>query len=292
MKESQKKPKPRPKNFSKKNLPLDKSPVDDSQISVREFKPKHTYDVHRIVNDFRRDYYITVFKGAFQNLFTYAITSALLAISLTYLRSNAIVISFPPILITFFILWKVNQYKRKNQLFTIGDMERWMQNESFGKSFKSSESRRVKQGIYLVFIKRSFSEDMSELLDTDLETESDSADSDSKDIYLSKKLVGYLIYSKHEDELQTVSIKEICIDKDYRNRKIATCFLRRVCKKVFKNYGYRRVSFQVSNFHKDATKICNKHLEIFKKIFTWKAFYFLPGVVDERTEFTFYTDKI
>ena len=55
MKESQKKPKPRPKNFSKKNLPLDKSPVDDSQISVREFKPKHTYDVHRIVYDWLKE---------------------------------------------------------------------------------------------------------------------------------------------------------------------------------------------------------------------------------------------
>lgn len=87
--------------------------------------------------------------------------------------------------------------------------------------------------------------------------------------------------------LDTVQIKEIVITDDYRQRKVATNFLKRMCNDVFRTYGYTRVSFTVSNFHFDVSKILVKKEKLVKKIQTWTAWSLLPGVTDQRTIYTF-----
>ena len=42
--------------------PVITTPIDDSMLVVREMKTSDKLALHRIVSDFRRDYYIAVYK--------------------------------------------------------------------------------------------------------------------------------------------------------------------------------------------------------------------------------------
>lgn len=280
---------------TKKKTRLSTKPIDEAKLSIREYEPENKYDIFKIVNEFRRDYYIHVYKSVFRNWFTYAVTGAFLALSSYFLHSNMLSICFPPLIVTVFLLWKVNRYKKINHHFTTNDMEILNQNESLYFSYKSDEARRKNQGVLLAYLKeRNYDVDteLEELFD-DTDLDSDSEDS----IGLPKgdrnnKVVGYLIYSKQKDEMETVSIKELCVDRDYRKRRVATHFVRRACLDLFRKYGYKRVAFQVSSFDVEAGKVCEKKSHIIKKIYCWMAYYFIPGVFDERTAYAIEIEKL
>lgn len=277
----------------KSKKPVDTTPIDENKFSIREMKTTDKYALFRIISEFRKDYYIGVYKLAFRSWFTYFTTGVLLALSLSFI--NSISGFFPPLIITLFLLWKVNRYKKLNHLLTVNDMEMLNQSESEYFRYKSIDSRRSNQGVILAFLKEKKDimdiQSLDDLLDSDLDTSTNSDDSDNEEKY--KKLVGYLVYNKQKDEMETVCIKEICIDKDYRRRRIATHFLRKVCLNVFRPYGYRRVTFTLSSFHTDLTYICtHRKSHIFKKIYTWIAFRFVPYVVDERSVFSLDIDQI
>ncbi len=282
------------------------TPIDDSKLSLREMKSSDKYDVFPILNTFRRDYYITVYKCCFRSWFSYGITGLLLGLSLLSIQSSIYSVCLPPICVTLYVMWKVRLYKTMNRLFTITDLEQINQNESSMAKYKTADSRRVNQGVFLAFLKekKTFNDldSLEDILNCDLdEIDSDDLDDDKdgtklenkiNELKKNKKLVGYLIYNKQKDENETVCIKELCIDKDYRKRKIATHFVRRICNNVFKTYGYKRVCFTLSSFHSDAMKICNKKSNLFTKNYLWQACKLVPFVYDERTSFSFDISKI
>lgn len=101
-----------------------------------------------------------------------------------------------------------------------------------------------------------------------------------------------MAYAKQRDELETVSIKEICIHKDYRQRKICSKFIRRMYNSVFRTYGFRRVTFIASNFHQELTIAIKKKSSIIRNIQSWTAWTLVPGVIDERTVYAFNMTKL
>lgn len=290
----------------RRNKKLITTPIDESKLSIREMKTSDKYDIFPMMNTFRRDYYINVYKCCFRSWFSYGVTGVFLALSLTFIQSSIYSVCLPPVMVTLYVMWKVRIYKSMNRLFTINDMEQINQTESSMAKFKSTDSRRLNQGVYLAFLKDKKSLDDLDNIDDILNCDFEDIDSDDLDddkdgtkletkineLKKNKKLVGYLIYNKQKDELETVCIKEICIDKDYRKRKIATHFIRRVCSNVFKTYGYKRVCFNVSSFHTDTMKICNKKANLITKVYSWAACTLVPLVVDERTAFSIDISKI
>ena len=180
-----------------------------------------------------------------------------------------------------------------NRTFNSGELEMLMQNEAPSFKYKSSAVRRINQGVYLAFLKQEKSIDDYDLdeLDTDMDTSSDEeAKSQSDD--KNKTLVGYLVYTKQRDELDTVCLKEICIHKDFRQRSIAKNFVRRVCQNVFRDYGYKRVVYTASSFHTELTTISKAKPNLVKKICSWITWTLVPGVHDERTVYAFEIDKL
>jgi ribosomal protein S18 acetylase RimI-like enzyme len=299
--------------------------IPDTQLIIREMKSSDKYAMFRLIADFRRDYYIGVFKSTFRSWFTYGITGILLAFSLSFLSSSSLSVFLPPLIVAFFLLYKVTKYKRLNRLMNVNDMEMLM---------NESDQRRLNQGVYLVFYaNKNRDGELLDLEDIDLDTESSSelnesptdesstelsenASASLKELKKNKpksfsksklsakqkpplrrqahqqpshELIGYAVYMKQRDELETVGIKELCIKSDYRDRHVATNLLRYMCKNVFKSMRYTRVTFQVSNFHKTAIEICKKKCAsgTLKSLYSWCAYSFVPSVYDERTVFSF-----
>ena len=281
---------------SKKATRISKKPINPAKLFVHELKNESNFDLQRIISENRRDFYINIYKSVFRCWFTYVVTGLLLALCHTFVRS-AFSFCFPPLVVTIFLLWKVSAYKKKTHNFTINEMELLNQTQSAYFTYKTAEARRANQGVILAYLKeRSYDidTDLEELLDTDddsdLNLESD--DEMTLDEYKNKKLVAYLIYSKQRDEEATVCIKELCVEKNYRKRKIATHFVKKACSSLFKTYGYKRVTFQVSVFNWDLVAICKKKANLVTRAYCWCAYKFLPGVSDERTMYSFEIDKI
>ena len=284
-------------------------PYDNADLTIREMRHNDKYELFSIVADFRKTYYINIYKSVFRSWFTYVTTGLLLGLSLSLLSSSMVTVCLPPLIVTLFLLWKVNRYKRMNHLPNVNDLELLNQVESFNYKFKSVDSRRMNQGVLLMLAKverKSLATggggDSDEIvLDSDLESDyEDLSPETSRSKKFKKKMssqalsgpdkgkriVGYLVYSKQRDELETVCVKELCIHSDFRQRKIATNFLKRACLNVFQVYGYRHVCFQVSNYHQEAMRICAKKPSLIKKIYSWVAYVFIPGVSDERTVYS------
>jgi hypothetical protein len=281
---------------ARSNRNVNKKPIDDLKLSIREMKHTDKYELFKIVSDFRHSYYINVYKTVFRSWFTYGITILFLGLSLTFINSKTSAFFLPPVIMSLLLLWKVTRYKKLNRSFNVNEMEALNQTESFFHKYKSTEQRRTNQGVLLIFIKEDklidCDFDLDNLNESDLNTTSSEDEGGSLDIDKHKKLIGYLIYNKQKDELETVTIKEICIHIDYRERKVASNFLRRVCLNVFRPYGYRRVTFQVSNLDIDINDILERKKNLFNKIYSWVAYNFVPGVVDERTVYSFDISKI
>lgn len=278
---------------NKKKTKVNIKPIQSKNLFIHELKHENNFDLHHIIGETRRDYFIYIYKSIFRCWFTYAITGILLAICHTFVRS-AFSFCFPPLVVTIFLLWKVSLYKKNVHNFSIAEMELLNQTQSAYFTYKTAEARQQNQGVLLAYLKERDYEvdtDLEELFDTDdsdlINIESD--DEMTLDEYKNKKLVGFLIYSKKRDEAGNVCIKEICIDKQYRKRKVATYFLRQVCADYFKPYGYKTVSFQISCFNWEALDICQKKKKagLLKLAYCWKEFKFLPGVSDERSQFSF-----
>jgi hypothetical protein len=275
----------------KKTPVLPTTPVDESCISIREMKLSDKYAVFKHVADFRRDYYINVYKQTFRSWFTYILTGALLAVSLTFIQSKVYAICLPPLVVSVYLLFRINNYKRLNRCFTINDMEMLNQQETLYYKFKSNELRRVNQGVLLAFYKPKKASladlNLSDLSESDLDTDNEERDDEYSKSEKNKVLVGYLIYGKQNDELETVAIKEICIGKDFRRRRIATCFIKKACLNLFREFDYRRVTFQVSNFHTEALVACEKKANLVNNIYSWNAYQFLPSIFDKRNVYAF-----
>ena len=288
--------------------------IDSSRLSIREMRHGDKYELFRIVNEYRRDFYINVYKVVFRSWFTYACTGLLLAASLATISSKSVGFFMPPVLVAIGLLWQISVYKRANRHLTVNEME-MMNLTTSGDKFKTSDARRAHQGVLLVFLKQSKLYDDLDLSEFDLLDSGSDSSSDDSDSSVEKqqqqqqqqqqqkkkkedklpraKLIGYMVYGKQSDELETVCIKELCIDKDYRQRRVASQFIRRVCINVFRSYGYRRVCFQVSNLNEDTRFVlknksaaCKSSLELLKRVYSWIAFDFVPGVCDERTVYT------
>ena len=302
--------------FGAKKAPK-KPAIDSADLTIRELKHNDKYDMFHLVGDFRKAYYITIYKLVFRSWFTYVTSGILLGLSMSLMSSSLFSICLPPIIITLFLLWKVNRFKRMNYLPNVNDMEEINQVETSAFKFKSNESRRINQGVLIVFAKdESKMVDNDLLLDYDEDDDEEAEDEEAKSGRAAKaarlrramnpnrklfepnernrKLVGYLVYAKQKDELETVCIKELCIHADYRQRKVATNFLRRACENIFQTYGYRRVTFQVSSFHRELKQICAKKEEesLLNKIWSWTAYEFVPGVKDERVVYNFDIAKL
>jgi len=84
-------------------------PIDDAKLHMREMKRNNgdKYALFRLIGEARRDYYINVYKSAFRSWFTYSITAALLALSVTFLSATAYGICLPPLVVTVFLLYQV-----------------------------------------------------------------------------------------------------------------------------------------------------------------------------------------
>lgn len=173
-------------------------------------------------------------------------------------------------------------------------MELVCQAETSYYKFKSAESRRAKQGVMLAFVreKRARLEDLdlNALDESELDKLVDQEDDDDDENYDGDRgfeaelnLAGYLIYGKQMDELETVAIKELCIHKDYRHRRVATCFLKKASGLLSEYANYSRLIFQTSSFDSDLLQICEKKSNFISKIYTWTAYQFLPGVYDYRS---------
>lgn len=263
-------------------------PIKDVQLSIRDFKNEDKYHMIRIISDFRRDFYINVYKSVFRCWFTYAITGLILSLSLTIFSSKMFGMCLPPLLVTIYLMWRVNRYKKSSRNYNINEMELLNQTETIYYKFKSDESRRINQGVIVAFLKEQKSIEEIDIEDIDIsDFDSDLSDFENKINEKNKKLVAYLVYGKQKDELETVCIKEICVNRDYRRRKIAHYFVKKVSMNIFRPLGYRRVTFQVSTFNSEAKLACSKYDLLFIKIYTWSAFKFVPGVNDERTVFAF-----
>lgn len=272
------------------------TPIDDSLLSIREMKSSDRFNVLSMINESKRDYYINVYNCVFRSWFTYGIIACLLALSLSLIQSSLPSVCLPPFVITLILIWKVNRYKRVNRTYSIIDLESMNLNETQTFKYKSAEQRRANQGVYLVFYKKEHSFEDYDLLDSDFDLSSSDSENEndkkSKDNDSEKILVGYMAYAKQRDELETVSIKEICIHKDYRQRKICSNFIRRMYNNVFRTYGYRRVTFIASNFHQELVKAINKKGSLIRNIQSWTAWTLVPGVIDERTVFAFNMFKL
>ncbi len=179
---SSKKAKPKRPKFKRlvlfeKKKKLITTPIDDSLLSIREMRGTDKFDVMTMLNQAKRDYYIGVYKIVFRSWFTYAIITTLLGLSLSTLQSSMPTICLPPFLVTIFLIWKVNRYKRINRTYSSVDLEMMNMNEQPTFRYKSSEQRRSNQGVYLIFYKRgeSFEEiynDLSDLSTSESEDES------------------------------------------------------------------------------------------------------------------------
>ncbi len=221
-------------NKSKKRN-ANKSPIDDSKLSIREMKSTDKYELFKLVSDFHHSYYINVYRTVFRSWFTYGITVLFLGLSLTFINSKTSAFFLPPLIMTMFLLWKVTRYKKINRLLNVNEMEMLNQNESIYFKYKNAEQRRTNQGVLLAFLKEDKLPLDFDNIDLDNLNESDlNTDSDDEDLEKNKKLIGYLIYNKQKDELETVAIREICIHSDYRERRVATNLLRRICINVFR----------------------------------------------------------
>jgi hypothetical protein len=167
-----------------------------------------------------------------------------------------------------------------------------VQNETPEIKYSSVEKRRANQGVYLIFLKEEKTIDDYDLDELDTDMDSSSSDEDMKNDESNKILVGYMVYAKQRDEFETVCIKEICIHKNYRNRKICKHFVRRMCLNVFREYNFKRVTYTASSFNADLIKISMYKSHFIRKVSHWVAWVLVPGVKDERSIFTFNIDKI
>lgn len=288
-------------------------PIDDAKLFVRELKHNDKYELFKIVSDFRHAHYINVYKTVFRSWFTYGVTVLFLSLSLAFLSSKTPAFFLPPLFISIYLLWKVSRYKKLNANLTVNDLELFNQKDSFSNKFKTTEQRKLNQGVVCIFVKESKFDDADlEEYDLDDLNESDfDDDSDSDEIERNRKLIGYLVYKKQKDEAETVAILEMCIHSEYRQRRVASNFMRKVSESVFSLYGYRRVAFQVSSFHLDLTAVLKRLMKNIgsspscsstsssssqqsgvHKIYTWNAFTFVPGVIDERAVYMIDIAKI
>jgi hypothetical protein len=138
-----------------KSKKLIKTPIDESMLSIREMEEKDKVNVQQLVSQFRQDYYINVYKSVFHSWFTYLITGLLLGISLTLMPYSTLTgIALPPVMISVYLIWKINAYKRANYMFKVNDMQKFNQKTSDSFNFKTIDERRRNQGVYLAFLKQ------------------------------------------------------------------------------------------------------------------------------------------
>ena len=156
------------KLFEKKRRVIT-TPIDDLLLSIREMKGTDKYDVANIIHETKREYYIQVYKLVFRSWFTYGLIAALLAISLSMIKSSMPSICLPPFLMTIFLIWKVKRYKSANRTYSSVDLELLNMNETPNFKYRSSEQRRANQGVYLIFYKKGESLEDYDFLDSDLD---------------------------------------------------------------------------------------------------------------------------
>jgi hypothetical protein len=301
----------------KRKGPIDRSPIDENKLTIRELRATDRQVVHKIASDYHRDFYISIYKRSFRSWFTYALTGLMLAMSVYFLNSTIYGLCLPPIVMTVFLLWRVGKYKRTNWCLNINEMEMLNQTESKLFKHKSVEARRRNQGVLVALLSEdsakdklkrkfmskdfdlmnlnkaeldevSYSDDEADLSSTSSDNDKDEEAENMKN----RQIVGYLIYTKHKDELETVSIRDICVDRDYRKRGVAKYFIKKACLNVFKNNGCARVTFNVSNFHSEASQACEKKSSYVHKIYSWTAFFFILGVCDVRNTYSFNIDQV
>jgi hypothetical protein len=229
-----------------KNLP---EMINFNELQIRDYKINDKINLFRILNEYRREFYVNVYKLCFKSWFTYAFTCLLMAITYTMFNNSTATLFAPPLITTIYLLYKVNKYRNQyNRQFNIYDIE----NLTLG---SSSVKRKQNQGVYVCLYK--------------------------------DEIIAYCIYMKQTDELETVCVKEICVMKEFRRRKIATYFLDYLCKNIFKPFLYRRVTFTVSDlFNNEANNCCAFKKDYIKKIYSWRLFFFVPGVSDMRTVYS------
>jgi hypothetical protein len=221
--------------------------VDVSNLKIQEYSMYDKYKLQKLLKEYRREYLVAVYKTCFRSWFTYITIGVLMSISLIFINHSAVAVFLPPLLVTCLLMYRVNKYKRIFRTFSIYDIENMC-------LATESSIRKKTKGVYLCF------------------TEDDI-------------LIGYCVYLKDTNHLETVTIKEMFILKEYRKQCVAKTFMESLCKKHFINFGYKNLNFILSCFHQNAMEFCSKNIDLVKKQSSWIGFAFLPGVCDERSSY-------
>lgn len=231
-----------------------KPSIDISNLKIQEYSMYDKYKLQKLLNEYRREYLAYVYKTCFRSWFTYITIGVLMSVSLIFINHSAVAVFLPPLLVTCLLMYRVNKYKRLFRTFNIYDIEN-MCLES------ESSIRKKTKGVYLCY-----SED--------------------------EALIGYCVYLKDTNNLETVTVKEFFIMKECRRQYVAKTFMENLCKKHFINFGYKKLNFILSSFHQNATEFCSKNVDLVKKQSSWIGFTFLPGVCDERVSYVLNFNRI
>ena len=93
-----------------------------------------------IINETKRDYYVTTYKFVFRSWFTYAIIACLLALSMSLIQSSLPSVCLPPFVVTIFLIWKMNRYKRVSRTYSSVDLEMINMNDTPNFKYKTHQA--------------------------------------------------------------------------------------------------------------------------------------------------------
>jgi hypothetical protein len=219
---------------------------DLCRLEIRDYKLADKCSLFQILNEYRRDFYISVYKKCFKSWFSYVFTSIIMAICYVVFEKHIVTLFSAPLIITTYVLYKVNTYRKQFRMLTISDIEKYAADASL------STKRKQNQGVYVCLI--------------------------------DDKLLGYCVYVKEIDEENTVRIKEMCVAKESRRNGIGKKFFKQLYDEVFEPFKFKKIVFTFSHFNEEMQAYCVKHNLI--QTDCWQIYYFLPGVVDKRIAYS------
>jgi len=227
--------------------------IDTSKILIREYTIHDKHCLFKVLQRAKEEYFERVYKACFKSIFTYATIGLLMSLSLFVLQNSIATLILPPLILTLFLLYRINKYKSSLPNFNIFAIENLVLSSS-------TIQRRKNQGAYICFYE--------------------------------DKLIAYCVYMKQRDELETVNLREFFVVPEYRRMRAATYILEYLCKCVFLKHGYKRLIFQLSNFNHEARSYCDKNVDTATKLYSWSAFRFAPAIKDTRTLYSIDFNKI
>jgi hypothetical protein len=194
--------------------------LDLCRLEIREYKSSDKCNLFKILNEYRRDFYISVYKKCFKSWFAYAFTAVVMSICYLVFEKHIVTLFAAPLMVTTYVLYRVNRYRQECRMLTINDIEKYALDQSGLK-------RKKNQGVYVCS--------------------------------LDDKLLAYCVYIKEIDEDNTVRIKEICVSKESRKNGIGKYFFKHLYDHVFKACKLTNIVFTFSMFNEETNAYCLRH---------------------------------